>query len=163
MKKISYWIVVIIALTGCTKDYDVMITDVNFHPIKEYDDFSEETEFLSRELLFGAELKVDPSHGSGSLFGARVGEVTCVNPVLPDRLTLTSNQDVVLEDRTIPAGENLIELFDYKMLQHMFLFSCHFRSKTRWYNDDGYYTFYFKAQLANNQAVSDSCLVKINF
>ncbi|MDD4209560.1 MAG: hypothetical protein PHI52_04395 [Bacteroidales bacterium] len=165
MKKIFYLIIAVIYFTSCTKDYNVTITGVNFHPNKLYENFSVETEFLDSELIFGADFSMNPDHGhgSGSIFGPRVGDINYINPVLEDRFVLTSNHDFLLENDTFKSGENLIDFFEYKMLKDMFRLSYNFRSTELFLNESGYYKFYFTAVLSDKSEVSDSCLVKINF
>lgn len=163
MKKILYLIISVTFFTSCTKDYDVTITGLDFHPNKLYEDFSVTTEFLDSELIFGADFSMNPEHGSGSFLGPRVGDINYINPVLEDKFVLTSNNDFVLTYDTLKSGENLIDFFEYKMLQRMFQLSYNFRSTEKFLNETGYYTFYLTAVLSDKSVLSDSCLVKINF
>ncbi len=163
MKVSIYVLVGMILFTSCTKDYDVQITGVNFHPNVIFENFSAETEFLDDELLFGADFSMDPDRGSGSFFGPRVGEITHLNPVLGNGFTLTSNHDFLLSDDTLKSGENLMEYFEYKKLNDMFRLSYNFKSTVTFLNETGYYTFYFSALLSDNSQVYDSCLVRITF
>jgi len=163
MKKIFYLIIGITLFNSCSKDYDVTITGVDFHPNKLYEDFSVETDFLGSELIFGADFSMDPDHGSGSLFGPRVGDINHLNPVVEDKFVLTSNHDFIVGSDTLTSGENLIDFFEFKMLKNMFRLSYNFRSTKTFSNVTGYYTFYFSAELSDNSVVSDTCLVKINF
>ena len=123
MKKIFYLIIAVIYFTSCTKDYNVTITGVNFHPNKLYENFSVETEFLDSELILGADFSMDQNHSSGSFLGPRVGDIDYINPVLEDKFVLTSNHDFILTNDTLKSGENLINLFEYKMLKQMFRLS----------------------------------------
>ena len=158
--KIFFAALTLIFISACTKDYRLSIVGVDFKGNVFYDFYSVETEFLSSELIFGADFTVDPDHVIGY---SRVGNVSIVNPVVEDELILTSNQDFILSNDTLKAGENLIDYFEYKMLHEDFYLSYNFRNTEDFLNKTGYYKFYFTAVLSGNTEVSDSCLVKINF
>lgn len=150
-------------LIGCTKDYDVKIEGVTVQGNEVYEDFSVSTEFLDDNIFLGANFSVDPSHGSGSFFGPRVGEVSVMNPVEVDKIVLTSNKNMIKENDTILAGSNLIDHFTFQRLQELFRLSYNFKATTVFSNETDYYKFYMEFELSDETKVTDSCLVKINF
>jgi len=163
MMKIFYLGITIIFLTSCTKDFDVTITGVDLNANRNYEDYSEATEFLGPDLFFSAAFSMDPNRAYASLFAPKVGEVNHLNPVLDNQFVLTSNRDILLSNDTLFSGDNLISLFEYKVIKRNFYLRYNFKNTATILNNSGYYTFYFNSILADNTVVSDSCLVKINF
>ena len=74
MIKLLYIFLALICLASCTKDYNLTIKGVDFHPNKIYDNFSVNTEFLDSELIFGSDFSLDPAFGSGSFFGLELAK-----------------------------------------------------------------------------------------
>lgn len=158
MRKLIYFAIGVFFLTGCI-DIDYKIIGVDFHANEIYDNYSAETEFLSSELIFGADFLLDEGPVQGF-----VDETTLLNPVIEDKLVLTSNRDLLLTNDTIKSGENLLDFFEYKKLhRNWYSLSYNFRCTENFMNQTGYYKFYFTAHLSDNTEVSDSCLVKIYF
>lgn len=158
MRKIICFLSSLILFISCTKDIDIRIIGVEFHANEIYDNYSAETEFLSSDLIFGADFIMDKGP-----IQAKVN-ATLLNPVIEDKLVLTSDKDLLLINDTISSGENLLEYFEYKKLhKNYYMLSYNFRSTATFLNKTGYYKFYFTAYLSDNTEVSDSCLVKINF
>jgi hypothetical protein len=138
-----------------------MIIGVDFISYDKYEHYSAETEFQNSELIFGADFTIEPSHANCCFSSVR--DISIVNPVLCEKFVLTSNQDFILNNDTLKSGENLIEYFEYKVLQNHFSLNYCFRSTAEFENKTGYYWFFFKSMLEDNTEVSDSCLVKIFF
>lgn len=163
MKKIFSILAVLILLTSCKKDFEVTLTGVEFHPVKNYEAYSEETEFLGPVLIFSAEFSSNPDRAYPSLFAPKVRSINFLNPVLESLLSITSNRDFILMNDTLYSGENLIDLFEYKMNIRGFQTSYKFRSTNSFLNENGYYMFYFTSVFSDMSVASDSCLVKITF
>ena len=158
MKQLICLAAAAIFLTSCI-DIDYSITGVEFHANKIFDYYSEETEFLNSDLVFGADFILD--EGPVQAF---VDETTLLNPVIDDKIILTSDHDMILTNDTIRSGYNLIGYFEFKKLHESFyLLTYNFRSTVTFRNQTDYYKFYFTAHLSDNTEVSDSCLVKIYF
>ncbi len=157
MRKIICFTVIVIFLCSCT-EIDYRIIGVDFHANEKYDDYSTETEFLSSELIFGADFLLDEGP-----IQAKV-DATLLNPVVEEELVLTSDKDLFLLNDTISSGENLLKYFEYKKLhRNYYMLSYNFRSTVTFLNETGYYKFFFTAYLSDDTKVSDSCLVKIYF
>jgi len=164
LMKIIYSVLIISFLIfgfACKHDCYKTIYGVKLYPIKQYiGQVSEETEFLNSSIFFEVDFLMDADR---FLFGrCRIPIINVNNEMVP-KFYFSCNRDLFIDGDTLEKNSNIFEYFDFKRLDNRYNLNYRFKNKQAFYNEDGYYKFYFFAKLTDNSEHIDSCTVKINF